>query len=190
VGEYLQQHFVDLCGQRPTPHGIAKYSLNSRERRFGIGPLVIDVQKFLTMHHEVSEKPIPRLRFRSRDRIALERYERLRPFQYSQFQIRVGTICFVSHNARNIELVCRLRNQGSEIRRILSIFFRRFDCSDYVGFRAVKLVKSMNAVKVPATVQAILASRIDRLPANEKDLLQALAVIGPGVRVVTGQAGC
>src|SRR5258708_3640594 len=43
---------------------------------------------------------------------------------------------------------------------------------------AVKLAKSMNAVTVPATVQAILASRIDRLPPDEKELLQALAVIG------------
>ena len=42
----------------------------------------------------------------------------------------------------------------------------------------VKLAKSMNAVKVPATVQAMLASRIDRLPAEEKELLQTLAVLG------------
>ncbi len=42
----------------------------------------------------------------------------------------------------------------------------------------VKLAKSINAVKVPATVQAILASRIDRLPPDEKELLQTLAVIG------------
>jgi class 3 adenylate cyclase/predicted ATPase len=42
----------------------------------------------------------------------------------------------------------------------------------------VKLAKSMNAVKVPATVQAILASRIARLPPGEKELLQTLAVIG------------
>jgi tetratricopeptide (TPR) repeat protein len=43
---------------------------------------------------------------------------------------------------------------------------------------AVKLAKSMNTVKIPATVQAILASRIDRLPSDEKELLQTLAVIG------------
>jgi class 3 adenylate cyclase/tetratricopeptide (TPR) repeat protein len=43
---------------------------------------------------------------------------------------------------------------------------------------AVKLAKSLNAVKVPATVQAILASRMDRLPPDEKELLQTLAVIG------------
>jgi predicted ATPase len=43
---------------------------------------------------------------------------------------------------------------------------------------AIKLARPMNAVKVPAMVQAILASRIDHLPAQEKELLQALAVIG------------
>jgi class 3 adenylate cyclase/tetratricopeptide (TPR) repeat protein len=42
----------------------------------------------------------------------------------------------------------------------------------------VTLVKSMSAVKVPATVQTILASRIDRLPHDEKELLQTLAVLG------------
>jgi len=31
---------------------------------------------------------------------------------------------------------------------------------------------------IPPTVQAVLASRIDRLPPEEKDLLQTLAVIG------------
>jgi len=43
---------------------------------------------------------------------------------------------------------------------------------------AVKLTKSLNALKIPPTVQAILASRIDRLPAEEKELLQTLAVLG------------
>jgi tetratricopeptide (TPR) repeat protein len=42
----------------------------------------------------------------------------------------------------------------------------------------VKLAKSMNAVKVPPTVHAVLASRLDRLPVEEKELLQTLAVIG------------
>src|SRR5258707_8255375 len=42
----------------------------------------------------------------------------------------------------------------------------------------VKLAKSMNAVKVPATVQSVLAARIDRLPPEEKELLQTLAVLG------------
>ncbi len=43
---------------------------------------------------------------------------------------------------------------------------------------AVMLVKPLNEIRVPPTVQAILASRIDRLPAGEKELLQTLAVLG------------
>jgi class 3 adenylate cyclase/predicted ATPase len=42
----------------------------------------------------------------------------------------------------------------------------------------VKLAKSLNQLKIPPTVQGILASRIDRLPVGEKDFLQKLAVIG------------
>jgi len=48
---------------------------------------------------------------------------------------------------------------------------------------AVKLARSMNAAKVPATVQAVLAARIDRLPAQEKELLQTLAVLGREFRL-------
>jgi tetratricopeptide (TPR) repeat protein len=43
---------------------------------------------------------------------------------------------------------------------------------------AVMLAKPLNDIRVPATVQAILASRIDRLSAGEKELLQTLAVLG------------
>jgi predicted ATPase len=42
----------------------------------------------------------------------------------------------------------------------------------------VKLVRSMNTVKIPATVQGVLAARIDRLPSDAKELLQTLAVLG------------
>jgi class 3 adenylate cyclase/tetratricopeptide (TPR) repeat protein len=42
----------------------------------------------------------------------------------------------------------------------------------------VKLAKPLALLRIPPTVQGILASRIDRLPADEKDLLQTLAVIG------------
>ena len=41
-----------------------------------------------------------------------------------------------------------------------------------------RLTKPLGELKIPPTVQAILAARIDRLPTNEKDLLQTLAVIG------------
>ncbi len=42
----------------------------------------------------------------------------------------------------------------------------------------VKLTKELSDLKIPPTVQSILAARIDRLPSDEKDLLQTLAVIG------------
>jgi class 3 adenylate cyclase/tetratricopeptide (TPR) repeat protein len=42
----------------------------------------------------------------------------------------------------------------------------------------VKLSRSLTDIKIPPTVQAVLASRIDRLPPSEKELLQTLAVIG------------
>ena len=43
---------------------------------------------------------------------------------------------------------------------------------------ADKLTRPLSELKIPPTVQAILAARIDRLPPSEKDLLQTLAVIG------------
>jgi tetratricopeptide (TPR) repeat protein len=43
---------------------------------------------------------------------------------------------------------------------------------------SVKLTKTLGELRIPPTVQAILASRIDRLPAQEKELIQTLAVIG------------
>jgi predicted ATPase len=53
-----------------------------------------------------------------------------------------------------------------------------FDDGALVRNGAVKLNCSLNQLKIPPTVQAILAARIDRLPADEKDLLETLAVIG------------
>jgi class 3 adenylate cyclase len=43
---------------------------------------------------------------------------------------------------------------------------------------AYKLVKSVDEIAIPPTVQAVLAARIDRLPEREKALLQRAAVIG------------
>jgi tetratricopeptide (TPR) repeat protein len=42
----------------------------------------------------------------------------------------------------------------------------------------VKMIRPLGQLRMPPTVQAILASRIDRLPTAEKDLLQTLAVVG------------
>jgi class 3 adenylate cyclase len=42
----------------------------------------------------------------------------------------------------------------------------------------VKLTRTLSGIRIPETVQAMLAARIDRLPLAEKDLLQTLAVVG------------
>ena len=44
-----------------------------------------------------------------------------------------------------------------------------------------RLTREVQKVQVPATVQAVLAARIDRLPIESKRLLQAAAVIGKDV---------
>ena len=58
-----------------------------------------------------------------------------------------------------------------------------------VGERgAYRLAKVFPTIQVPATVQAVLAARIDRLPPEEKALLQTAAVIGTEVPLALLQA--
>jgi class 3 adenylate cyclase len=58
-----------------------------------------------------------------------------------------------------------------------------------VGERgAYRLAKSLESMQVPATVHAVLAARIDRLPPEEKRLLQTAAVIGTEVPFTLLQA--
>ena len=53
---------------------------------------------------------------------------------------------------------------------------------------AYRLAQALTAIQVPATVQAVLAARIDRLPPEEKRLLQTAAVIGTDVPFALLQA--
>jgi class 3 adenylate cyclase/tetratricopeptide (TPR) repeat protein len=53
---------------------------------------------------------------------------------------------------------------------------------------AYRLAQTLPTIHVPATVQAMLAARIDRLPAEEKRLLQNAAVIGMEVPLTLLQA--
>ena len=53
-----------------------------------------------------------------------------------------------------------------------------FDEGVLVRNGAVKVTRSLSQLRMPATVQGMLAARIDRLSAEQKDLLQMLAVIG------------
>jgi tetratricopeptide (TPR) repeat protein len=51
-----------------------------------------------------------------------------------------------------------------------------------------RLAQALPTIQVPATVQAVLAARIDRLPPEEKRLLQTAAVIGTAVPLPLLQA--
>ena len=53
---------------------------------------------------------------------------------------------------------------------------------------AYRLPLPLASIRVPATVQAVLAARIDRLPAEEKRLLQTAAVVGKDVPVALLEA--
>jgi predicted ATPase/class 3 adenylate cyclase len=53
---------------------------------------------------------------------------------------------------------------------------------------AYRLTQALPTVQVPATVQAVLAARIDRLPPEEKRLLQTAAVVGTKVPLPLLQA--
>ena len=58
-----------------------------------------------------------------------------------------------------------------------------------VGKRgAYRLAQPLPQLPVPATVQAVLAARIDRLPPEEKQVLQAAAVLGTDVPAAVLQA--
>ena len=58
-----------------------------------------------------------------------------------------------------------------------------------IGVRgAYRLAKALPSIEVPPTVQAVLTARIDRLPPEEKRLLQAAAVVGKDVPFALLQA--
>ena len=47
-----------------------------------------------------------------------------------------------------------------------------------VGNGSIKITKPVSEINIPSTVDAILASRIERLPLDEKEVLQTIAAIG------------
>ena len=52
----------------------------------------------------------------------------------------------------------------------------------------VKLIKPLASLRIPPRVEGILASRIDRLPAENKELLRTLAVIGTDFQLCIARA--
>ncbi len=67
-----------------------------------------------------------------------------------------------------------------------------FETGVLVRNGTVRLTRPLGALTLPPTVQGILAARIDRLPPEQKELLQTLAVLGKEfalslVRAVSGR---
>jgi class 3 adenylate cyclase/tetratricopeptide (TPR) repeat protein len=63
------------------------------------------------------------------------------------------------------------------------------DSESLAGERgAYRPIKPLQAIQVPSTVQAVLAARVDRLPAEDKHLLQTAAVIGKQIPLALLQA--
>jgi predicted ATPase/class 3 adenylate cyclase len=58
-----------------------------------------------------------------------------------------------------------------------------FEQSALVRNGSVRLARPLSTIQVPPTVQAMIAARIDRLPADEKHLLQTAAVLGKEFRL-------
>jgi class 3 adenylate cyclase/tetratricopeptide (TPR) repeat protein len=105
-------------------------------------------------------------------------------------QLRLGPLASASAE----ELLRALLGNGSELAPLKALLIERTQSNPFfleesvralietkvlVGQRgAFRLAKELSSIRVPATVQAILAARIDRLSAEEKRLLQSAAVIG------------
>jgi predicted ATPase len=53
-----------------------------------------------------------------------------------------------------------------------------FDEGALVRNGTIKVSRSISQLRIPPTAQAVLAARIDRLPAEQKELLQTRAVMG------------
>jgi tetratricopeptide (TPR) repeat protein len=91
------------------------------------------------------------------------------------------------------EMLSELLDDGDELRSLKDLIIARtdgnpffieemvqalFDQGVLVRNGQVSLARPLGSIRIPPTVQGILAARIDQLTAADKDLLQTLAVIG------------
>src|SRR5262249_426624 len=95
------------------------------------------------------------------------------------------------------ELLAALVGAAAEVEPVKRALIARTEGNPFFGAGSVRtlvesgvltgqpsdyhLVKPFESTQVPATVQAVLAARIDRLTPEDKRLLQAAAVIGKDV---------
>ena len=91
------------------------------------------------------------------------------------------------------ELLDGLLGDGAELKTLREMIVRRtegnplfieemvqvlFEEGALARNGVTKLLKPLESIRIPSTVKGIIASRIDKLGAAEKDLLQTLAVVG------------
>ena len=91
------------------------------------------------------------------------------------------------------EMLSALLGDGAEVRPLKRLIIEKTEGNPFfmeetvevlldegalVRNGSIKLTKPLAELKIPPTVRAILAARIDRLPPAQKDLLQTLAVVG------------
>jgi len=92
-----------------------------------------------------------------------------------------------------VEMLSALLGDGEDLTRLKRLIIERTEGNPFFMEETVQvlldegalvrngaphLTKPIGELKIPTTVQGILAARIDRLPSDAKDLLQTLSVIG------------
>jgi class 3 adenylate cyclase/tetratricopeptide (TPR) repeat protein len=102
---------------------------------------------------------------------------RLDPLSRQSAEEMLGVLLGVGAGLEELHRLIAERTEGNPF-FIEEIVQALFEQDALVRNGQVKLVRPLADIKVPPTVQAVLSSRIDRLPPIEKELLQVLAVIG------------
>jgi predicted ATPase len=107
------------------------------------------------------------------------------------YYVQIGLSPLVGANAET--MLAALLGAGAELRPLKRLIIDRtggnpffieemvqtlFDEGALVRNGVVKVARSLSQLRLPPTVQGILAARIDRLSSEQKELLQMLAVIG------------
>jgi tetratricopeptide (TPR) repeat protein len=102
---------------------------------------------------------------------------RLDPLSRESADEMLGVLLGVGAGLEELRRLIAERTEGNPF-FIEEIVQALFEQNALVRNGIVKLIRPLAEIKVPPTVQAVLSSRIDRLPPVEKELLQVLGVIG------------
>jgi predicted ATPase len=102
---------------------------------------------------------------------------RLDPLERQSADVMLAALLGDADELRALKRTIVERTQGNPF-FIEELVQALFDEGVLVRNGTIKVARSLSQVRIPPTAQAVLAARIDRLPADEKALLQTLAVLG------------